>query len=68
MDLNNIGSSRISKVLEINASVDRSKMPLCVGPNLVFIEMLLRYSVTSLCEKGAEFHEYLREAFFIGDK
>ena len=39
------GSCKISQVLEIAESVERSNIPLGVGANLELIEILLRYDV-----------------------
>ena len=63
---NSGGSDRISHACEIKARVVRSKM-VGVGAKVVLIEMLLRYSETSLCERTSGCHGYLIAAFLIDE-
>ena len=46
--LNKIGSFRMLQVLEMSASVVRSKIPLGVGANVMLMEILLKYSIATL--------------------
>ena len=64
--LNKTGSFRMLQVLEMSASVEKSKIPLGVGANLELIEMLLTsmYSITSLWESTSGCQLYLKAALF----